>query len=63
VFTFLTATFLFLTIGALGQHPTMTHIGGWLGFITAAFAWYGSAAGVTNATHGKTVLPTFPLAR
>jgi succinate-acetate transporter protein len=63
VFAFLTPTFLFLTIGALGQHPTITHIGGWLGLITAVLAWYASAAGVTNSTYGRTVLPTFPLAR
>jgi succinate-acetate transporter protein len=30
--------------------------------LTAAFAWYGSAAVVINNTFGRTVLPTFTLA-
>lgn len=61
VFAALTLTFLFLTIGALGQHTSITHIGGWLGLITAAFAWYGSFAGVANATWQERSLPTWPL--
>jgi hypothetical protein len=39
----------------------MTKIGGWLGIITALLAWYASAAGVINETHGKVVLPVGPL--
>ncbi|GAA2793697.1 acetate uptake transporter [Kribbella solani] len=61
VFVFLTLTFLFLTIGALGTAPTMTKVGGWLGLVTAAVAWYASFAGVTNFTWKRTVLPVFPL--
>ena len=61
VFVALTATFVLLTIGALGQNDTATHIGGYVGLVTAAFAWYASAAGVTNATFGSTVLPVRPL--
>jgi succinate-acetate transporter protein len=34
--------------------------GGWAGIATAAAAWYASAAGVVNATHGKVVLPVGP---
>lgn len=60
VFVALTATFLFLTIGEFATSSTAAHIGGYLGLLTAIFAWYGSFAGVTNSTWGRTVLPTFP---
>lgn len=65
VFVALTITFIFLTIGAFGTGKTgvdFTKIGGWFGFLTALLAWYASAAGVTNATFAKTVIPTWPLA-
>jgi succinate-acetate transporter protein len=64
VFVALTLAFVFLCIGAFatGQSSiNITKIGGWLGLITAALAWYASFAGVTNATWGRVVLPTFPL--
>jgi uncharacterized protein len=62
VFIALTLAFLFLTIGAWGGgHTDMTKIGGWLGIVTALLAWYASAAGVINETHGKVVLPVGPL--
>jgi succinate-acetate transporter protein len=63
VFVLLTLTFLFLAIGAFMNDPqpdSMTKVGGWFGIVTAAVAWYASSAGVVNATHGKTVLPTWP---
>ncbi len=62
VFAFLFATFLVLTIGNLAAPPNATVIkaGGWLGLVTALLAWYASAAGVTNATWGRTLLPVFP---
>lgn len=61
VFVVLLVTFVFLTIGAWGAgHSTATHIGGWLGILTALLAWYASAAGVINETHGKVVLPLGP---
>jgi succinate-acetate transporter protein len=62
VFAFLFATFLMLAIGFLAAPPndTVIHVGGWLGLVTAFLAWYHSAAGVTNATWGRTVLPVFP---
>ena len=60
VFATLTLTFLALTIGALGTSTGWTHLGGWLGLITAVVAWYTSMAGVTNSTWGRTVFPTFP---
>jgi succinate-acetate transporter protein len=62
VFAVLFATFLLLAIGNLAAppSPTIIHIGGWLGLVTAVLAWYHSAAGVTNATLGRTLLPVFP---
>ena len=61
VFGFLTLTFLFLTIGALGGASGMTTLGGWLGIITAALAWYTALAGVLASTNSAIKLPTFPM--
>lgn len=61
VFLLLTITFIFLTIGnwdAFGAHSSLVKWGGWFGLATAVAAWYASFAGVTNATFGKTVIPT-----
>jgi succinate-acetate transporter protein len=61
VFVALSATFIFLTLGNWGAgHENLVKIGGWLGFLTAALAWYASAAGVINETHAKVVLPVGP---
>jgi succinate-acetate transporter protein len=62
VFAVLFATFLVLAIGNLAAPPnaTVIHAGGWLGLVTALLAWYHSAAGVTSATLGRTLLPVFP---
>ena len=64
VFVLLTLTFLFLAIGEFMHDTpapdTMTKVGGWFGIVTAVVAWYASSAAVVNATHGKTVLPTWP---
>jgi uncharacterized protein len=62
VFVVLLATFIFLTIGAYSAAADITGIGGYLGIVTAALAWYASFAGVTNATFKKTVLPVFSTA-
>ncbi|SEK51722.1 acetate uptake transporter [Streptacidiphilus jiangxiensis] len=61
VFVLLTVTFLLLAIGAF-QNGTpspdaMTKVGGWFGIVTAAAAFYASAAVVVNAQHKRTVLP------
>ncbi|WP_375486372.1 acetate uptake transporter [uncultured Jatrophihabitans sp.] len=61
VFLALTLTFLFLCIGAYGATTGMTKTGGYLGLVTAALAFYGSFAVVTNSTFRKTVLPVVPL--
>ena len=60
VFVFLTLTFAALTIGRYATSSGWTHLGGWLGIITALLAWYASFAGVTNQTWKRTVLPTWP---
>jgi succinate-acetate transporter protein len=57
VFIALTLTFLLLTIGAFSGSAVASHIGGYLGLITALLAWYGSAASVINSTWKRTVLP------
>ena len=63
VFFFLTLTFVALAIGKFIDETTNPHwgkIGGWLGLVTAALAWYASLAGVANATYKRVVFPTFP---
>ncbi len=61
VFLALTVTFALLAAGALDQSTHITHVGGYVGMVTAALAWYASFAGVTNATWKKVVLPVWPL--
>jgi succinate-acetate transporter protein len=63
VFVALFLTFAALTVGAFGNSSTMTHIGGYLGILTALLAWYGSFGGVANATFGKPVIPMLPFSR
>src|ERR1700712_2398366 len=60
VFVFLTLTFAFLSIGEFANSATLGHIGGYLGVVTAALAWYGSFAGVINSTFRRVVLPVRP---
>jgi len=61
VFGFLTLTFLFLTIGALGGASGMTTLGGWLGIITAAVAWYRALALLLAGSTSAFKLPIFPM--
>ena len=60
VFVALTITFAFLSAGNFANSMDVTKIGGWLGLVTAALAWYASFAGVTAFTFGRQVLPTWP---
>ena len=60
LFAVLFVTFAFLTVGAFAAAPAITHIGGFLGLITAFVAWYASFAGVLNGTAKRIVLPTWP---
>jgi len=61
VFLTLEVTEILLAIGffrvAHGYSPYWLHVGGWAGVVTAAVAWYTSAAGVVNAMSPRTVLP------
>jgi succinate-acetate transporter protein len=69
VLLLLAITFIVLAIGwsALSGTTDATNgtikLGGYIGIVTAVAAWYTSAAGVINATWGRTVLPVFPLTR
>jgi hypothetical protein len=62
VFVALTITFVLLTIGAFQSNSSITHAGGWVGIVTAAIAFYASAAGVINETFKRPIVPVFPLA-
>ncbi len=60
VFIVLFLTFLALTIGELASSDGIHKLGGYLGIVTAALAWYGAAAGVMNNTAKRVVFPVFP---
>lgn len=62
VFVFLTLTFAALAIGEFATSTGWSKLGGWLGLVTAALAWYASFAGVTNSTYRRSVIPTWPRA-
>jgi hypothetical protein len=62
VFLTLEATEILLVIGNFDEahghaNNTWLHAGGWVGIITAAVAWYASAAGVINGMKERHVLP------
>jgi uncharacterized protein len=61
VFLTLQITEVLLVIGffneAHGGSAGITHAGGWAGIITAAVAWYASAAGVVNGMSPRPVVP------
>jgi uncharacterized protein len=61
VFLTLEITEILLAIGffrlAHGMSPYWLHVGGWAGIVTAAVAWYTSAAGVVNGMSTKAILP------
>jgi uncharacterized protein len=61
VFLTLEITEILLAIGffrlAHGYSPYWLHAGGWAGVVTAAVAWYTSAAGVVNGMSPRAVLP------
>ena len=61
VFLTLEITEILLVIGFFnishGGTEWWLHAGGWFGIVTAAVAWYTSAAGVLNGTAGRSILP------
>jgi hypothetical protein len=58
VFTFLEITFILLDLAEFGIISSVP--GGFFGLITAACAWYTSAAGILNPLYGRTLLPIGP---
>jgi len=62
-FTLLLATFALLALAFFGgPNPTVLHIAGYVGIVTAAAAWYIAAADVLNTVYGRTILPVGPAA-
>src|SRR5204863_3159319 len=57
VFLTLEATEVILWIGFFSDSTSIIKLGGWIGIITAAVAWYASAAGVINGMRGEPVVP------
>lgn len=60
VFLTLFLTFACLAIGDLLGADGIATVGGFIGILSALIAWYTSAAVVTNATWGRSVLPVGP---
>jgi succinate-acetate transporter protein len=58
VFLALEVTFVLLAIGNFSSHVDIVKAGGIAGVVTAAVAWYASAAGVINGMASRKVLPT-----
>ena len=61
LFTLLAVTFFLLGIGDVAHNDGLTTIGGYLGLVTAAVAWYACLVGVSASTFGRAVLPNPPL--
>jgi succinate-acetate transporter protein len=57
VFLTLEATEIVLSIGFFSDTQGIVEAGGMIGLLTAAVAWYTSAAGVVNGMAGRVVLP------
>ena len=57
VFLILEITLIVLAIGNFGGNAETVKVGGYLGVVTAAAAWYTSSAGVANALRGRRVWP------
>ncbi len=53
----------FLAAGNYGAHTTLIHWGGYTGLAAAACAFYLALAELCESSYGRTVLPTWPLAR
>jgi succinate-acetate transporter protein len=58
VFLPLEVTLLILAIGNFSNSTNTVKLGGIIGIITAATAWYASSAGVINGMTGRKFLPT-----
>lgn len=63
VFITLTATYLLLVLAEFGINPAdLQPIAGYVGITCGVTAWYVAFAHVTNATFGRELIPTWPLA-
>ena len=60
VFALLTLTFFVLAWGKFAESDGITHLGGYIGLLTALAAWYASFAGVTAFTFGRQIAPVGP---
>jgi hypothetical protein len=60
VFLTLQATEVILFIGNFAGSSGTVKFGGYVGVVTAAAAWYASAAGVANGMGGRLRLPVGP---
>jgi succinate-acetate transporter protein len=56
VFLTLQATEIVLAVGNFATNTETIKVGGYVGVVTAAVAWYASAAGVINGVTGRRVL-------
>jgi succinate-acetate transporter protein len=63
VFITLTATYLLLVLAELGvASSSLFPIAGYVGITCGVAAWYVAFTHVTNATFGRDLIPTRPLA-
>jgi uncharacterized protein len=63
LFAVVTVTLFLLGVGNLTATPGLVTLGGILGLIASAMAWYLCLAGVTASTFGRPLLPNPPLFR
>ena len=61
LFFFLTLTFMFLMIGAFMEKVKMTKVGGGLGILTAAIAYYTAASNLITQQASYLSLPVVDL--
>ena len=60
VFLFLEVAFIVLAIGRFADNGNLIKVGGYVGIVTAAIAWYASAAGIAAGMGGRVSLPVGP---
>ena len=63
LFAVVAAVFVLLALGAFGMGSALTTMGGILGLVAAALAWYLCLAAVGASTFGRPILPNPPLFR
>ena len=61
LFAILNVAFYLLSFGALASNADLTKLGGILGLVAAAVAWYLCLAGVMASMFGRPILPNRPL--